>query len=300
MSDSDHPFVSVIIPVFNDMQHLPGCLEALDTQSYPASRLEVIVVDNGQNQGVENLAAEHPHTTLIREDETGSYAARNTGIAQSTGQIIAFTDADCLPDPDWLRHGVELLEATPNCGMIGGRVDLQSPDPTKPNMVELYERATAFQQRRYIERMRFAATANVITYRRVIDDVGDFDASVKSLGDHEWGQRVYKGGYAQVYGHNVIVKHRSRSTWAELRQRTVRKAGGKHDKQKARGKRCAGFFLDLFKALFPYARLKCIVSSDHLHGVGQRLSAVMILGCVNWQEIIERFRLQLGGESHRA
>jgi len=87
------PLVSVIIPVYNDAERLQTCLAKLALQTYSA--YEVMVVDNGSRDllTVQNIVAAYPFAQLLTESIPGSYAARNCGIAQAQGDILAFTDA---------------------------------------------------------------------------------------------------------------------------------------------------------------------------------------------------------------
>ncbi len=92
--------------------------------------------------------------------------------------------------------------------------------------VEIYDLLTAFPQERYIERDHYAVTANVFTFRRVIDQIGAFDAQLKSSGDNEWGNRIHRAGFAQVYCQEACVSHPARRTYREIGQKTVRLVHG--------------------------------------------------------------------------
>src|SRR5215216_464513 len=130
------PFVSVIVPVFNDAVRLRTCLEALVEQTFPRHRFEIIVVDNGSDQPLDGLVAELPRARLTVEPRPGSYAARNRGIALSRGDILAFTDSDCLPAPAWLECGVRSLTEDENCGLVGGHIEVVFSNPDRPGAVE--------------------------------------------------------------------------------------------------------------------------------------------------------------------
>src|SRR5207244_1921243 len=127
------PVASVVIPVFNDRQRLERCLDALEQQTYPAERFEVIVVDNGSTQTLDDLATRY-RIQLGRESRPGAYAARNRGLAMAVGEVIAFTDSDCLPDRDWMERGVAALERAPECGFVAGPIDVFARDPKRPSM----------------------------------------------------------------------------------------------------------------------------------------------------------------------
>lgn len=149
MENSCYPFVSVIIPVFNDVEPLKLCLAALAEQSYGSSRYEIIVVDNGSDSLEQVKAVVEPYEQVIltTEPAPGSYSARNKGLSLAKGEIIAFTDADCIPALDWVEKGVGLLNQTPNCGLVAGQIQLFFRNPHQPNMVELYESIRALPQK---------------------------------------------------------------------------------------------------------------------------------------------------------
>ncbi len=109
--DNYSPFVSVIVPVYNHAEHLKLCLGALDNQTYPKNCYEVIVIDNGSDdlENIKQIVNQYTQTTFTSESKPGSYAARNQGLSIVKGEIIAFTDADCIPNNNWLEKGVENL-----------------------------------------------------------------------------------------------------------------------------------------------------------------------------------------------
>src|SRR5665213_3177540 len=95
--------VSVIIPFYNSVSSLRHCLRAVQGQTYPAADFEIIAIDNASSEDVAGIQAEFPTVRWLRESQPGAYHARNHGIRHSTGEIIALTDADCLPSPRWLE-----------------------------------------------------------------------------------------------------------------------------------------------------------------------------------------------------
>lgn len=208
--EADWPMVSLIIPVLNDAAGLRRCLTAVAAQTYPWDRLEILVVDNGSHDGTPAVVAEFAGARLLRESRRSSYAARNRGLTAARGEVIAFTDADCVPDPRWLIDGVRALQAAPRAGLVAGRIEVFPADVRRPTDVELLEVCLEFPQASYVRRKQFGATANVFTTRAVLDAVGDFDASLESGGDVEWGQRVAASGREVVYDDRVIVRHPAR------------------------------------------------------------------------------------------
>jgi glycosyltransferase involved in cell wall biosynthesis len=229
MTKLNKHFVSVIVPVFNDCERLKLCLKALQNQTYPKDSYEIIVVDNDSEEDIKSVVREFSQAHIAYESKPGSYAARNKGISLAKGEIIAFTDSDCIPAPDWLEKGVTNIVSVPNCGLVAGKIELFFKDPDQPTAVELYESITAFPQKKYVEKLRFGATANIFTFRSVIDTVGLFNAALKSSGDMEWGKRVFSANYKQVYVDDTVVVHPARASFSEMRNKIVRIVHGKFD-----------------------------------------------------------------------
>lgn len=94
--------ISVVVPFYEDRRHIRGCVDALLSQDYPEQKYEVIMIDNNSTDGSVEIVKKYPSVKLLAETKQGAYAARNRGIGEATGDIIAFTDADCLPDSAWL------------------------------------------------------------------------------------------------------------------------------------------------------------------------------------------------------
>ena len=120
------PRVSVVIPVRNRAPGLRQCLAALEGQSFPRAEFEIIVVDNGSTDDLEGARRLFPAVRWLQEVAPGSYAARNGGLRQAAGEIIAFTDADCVPDAGWLREGVAAL-TDGSATVVGGEVPWIEP-----------------------------------------------------------------------------------------------------------------------------------------------------------------------------
>jgi glycosyltransferase involved in cell wall biosynthesis len=212
--------VSVIIPVRDDAARLKLCLDALAKQTLPEP-FEVIVVDNGSSDMSGSVGDEYPNVRCLEEQRVGSYAARNRGVEEARGAILAFTDADCLPGPDWLERGCERLEAARVPAFVVGSVDVVVRDPMAPSPVELYELVHGYPQERYAN-SSFGATANLLVRREDFDRVGPFNPALQSSGDREWGERAGSRGMAAMYAPEVVVLHPARRSLSELRAKIRR------------------------------------------------------------------------------
>ena len=101
---------SIVVPFFNAEPFIERCIEGVLGQSYSSDRYEVLMVDNNSTDGSAAIVRRHSRVKLIQESEQGSYAARNRGVIEARGEILAFTDPDCVPRRNWLEE--TLLEGT--------------------------------------------------------------------------------------------------------------------------------------------------------------------------------------------
>ncbi|MEB3196844.1 MAG: glycosyltransferase [Candidatus Sericytochromatia bacterium] len=118
------PFISIVVPAFGRPAALAALLEALADQSYPTGSFEVLVADDGTVPPLaEQLPQRHSPFSLrfLRAPNAGPATARNRGVAEARGTIIAFTDDDCLPEPGWLDGIAEAFD-DPLCYAVHGPV----------------------------------------------------------------------------------------------------------------------------------------------------------------------------------
>lgn len=306
MSNISHPFVSVIIPVFNDNERLINCLEALENQTYSKKLYEVIVVDNGSNESVEKVVEPYTQAFTTHESKPGSYAARNKGISFAKGEVIAFTDSDCIPAPNWLETGVNHLLSIPNCGFVAGKIEIFFKNPNCPTAVELYDSVTFLQQKRYVEHEKYGATANLFTTKKVLDKVGAFNSNLKSGGDVEWGRRVDQSGYLLFYADDSKVLHPARNSLKQIYKKMVRRSGGIYQMSQLEKSRASIIFsiqsfLHLFISLRPPIRsaLRKSYLNKKLNTNEQKAKVFTIAMIVHYFDSFENIRMQLGGVSKR-
>lgn len=291
---SNLPRVSVIVPVFNDPR-LFQCLDALARQSYPTVRMEVLVIDNGSDRLPE--ISGYPFARLLQEASPGSYAARNLGITQARGDILAFVDADCTPLVDWLERGVEGLVAS-GAEAAGGRIIPLFHVPGRPTLVELYDSLISLDQSRCAVNGGFAATANLLAPRETFHRIGPFDASLKSGGDREWGARLGNLGGRFVYLEGAAVGHPARGGLGSLLRKHRRVAGSGAGFGRSRWKRVREFLRLQLKDLLLVGQSRRIISAAQL-GAGQRFALLALARFLSLVRMAERCRVALGGSALR-
>jgi glycosyltransferase involved in cell wall biosynthesis len=297
-------YVSVVIPVYNDAAALKLCLDALEKQTYPKKSFEVIVVDNNSDDRIDPLVEEYARTVLTYEKQPGSYAARNKGLSIARGDIIAFTDSDCIPAADWIEKGVSNFLQTDNCGLVAGKIKLMFRNADRPTPVEIYESLTAFDQKNKVESFMHGVTANLFTHRSVFARVGIFNPELKSGGDVEWGKRVYHYGYKQIYAVDCCVQHPARRTLAQLFKKVTRVEGGTYNWKYKNGYSILDITQDLVKLTRKTLSLLkqfCFDTSpgEYLEHNRQKIHYLLVMVSVRLVRIFERIRLKTGRAPQR-
>lgn len=219
------PFVSVIVPVFNGAETIERLLEALKAQRYPADRREFIVADDASTDTTLATLERHASdfSVVACEDNRGSYNARNRAIEIAKGRFFAFTDADCMPDPDWLLEGVRALMIQGD-GLIAGAVTITPTRST--SAIQRYDAFFGIQQAFFARKLQFGATANLFVDRTVLERIGGFDASLRSGGDRKFCRSGVQLGERFAYCPASIVRHLPRTSFSELVSKQIRISTG--------------------------------------------------------------------------
>ncbi|HSJ64596.1 MAG TPA: glycosyltransferase [Gemmatimonadaceae bacterium] len=164
--------MSVVVPLYNEERWVDECLRALAAQDYPEDRYEILVVDNNSTDRSLERVARHPRARLLHEPVQGDFAARNRGIVESRGDILAFTDADTAPHADWIRTIAANL--TDGVSLLVGRLEFGG----KSRLLELLEAYEAekgeFVFSSGIPSIYFGYTCNMAARRSLFDRMGLF------------------------------------------------------------------------------------------------------------------------------
>jgi glycosyltransferase involved in cell wall biosynthesis len=209
------PFVSVVIPVLNGQGTIDACLSALANVDYPAERREVLVVDNGSTDRTPEIVRKYP-VTLLSEGERGPARARNCGVLVCRGDVVAFTDSDCLPSTGWLRELVKPF-ARDDVGAVAGEI---LPFPPRTPAERYAARIRHLSPERYLRRpiFPFAVTANLAFRREVFRQVGLFDPACPRGGEStDFCTRFFRGTALSLeLALRAVVFHRHRATTGDL------------------------------------------------------------------------------------
>jgi glycosyltransferase involved in cell wall biosynthesis len=194
------PRVSVIVPVRDRRDLLGAMLRALDAQTF--RDFEVVIVDDGSQDGSGDYAETHTvadrSVRVLRRPGEGAVAARQAGAAAAEGDVLAFTDSDCTPDPGWLEAGVGALDN--GAAIVNGRTQpARTLRPLERSMGSGSE--------------GLYPTCNIFYRRAVFDEAGGFDGSAAD----RLGFRVNERARGLGFGEDTLLAWRVRRDGAETR-----------------------------------------------------------------------------------
>jgi len=202
------PRVSVIVCTHNGAAALAECLEGIAALDYP--QYEVIVVDDGSSDATGEIARKFA-IRLIQTENMGLGAARNRGLAEASGRIVAYIDDDATPDPHWLRYLVGTLLSTQHVGAGGPNIppdgqgavaDAVARAPGGPTHVLLTDRDA-----------EHIPGCNMAFWRAPLVDAGGFDPRFRVAGDDVdicW--RLHECGWTLGFSPSAVVWHRRRES----------------------------------------------------------------------------------------
>jgi GT2 family glycosyltransferase len=223
VSPSDLPLVSIIIPNWNGIEHLPVCLNALRAQTYP--HLEVVLVDNGSTDGSQVWVAEqYPEVQLLALDTNlGLTGGNNAGFRQAKGKVLISLNNDTEADPDFVESLVIALLERPEAGMAAAKMMLFDQRDTIHSAGDGYgadgipfnrgvwqQDSGQFDEPGWI----FGGCGGAVAYRRaLLDQVGMFDESFfMYCEDVDLNWRAQLAGWGCWYTPQAVVYHKLSAT----------------------------------------------------------------------------------------
>jgi GT2 family glycosyltransferase len=207
--------ISVVVAARDAAGELDRCLASLLDIDFPVGRYELLVVDSGSKDRTAEVIKRCP-VRYLHEPSPRVSAARNAGIRASRGDVVAFTDPDCLVSKQWLSELANAF-ADPEAGAVAGAI---VPFPPR-TYAELYaaRRRSHSQERAMSHPLRpFAMTPNLAFRREILDRVGLFDTRFRGGGweDADLCWRFAEHGGRIRYAPRAIVFHRYRATAREF------------------------------------------------------------------------------------
>lgn len=211
--DKYEPFVSIVIPVYNRSHDLRCCLESLNALDYPPSKLEVIVVDDASTDKSTSVAKEFNAKVIVQKYNQGQSAARNRGVKEACGEIVAFIDSDCIADPHWLKELVPYFQDQ-RYALVGGYVDSYYQN----SMLDRYESvksALNMGKEKVVgagnNAVFYVPTCNVLIRKDLYLKIGGLDENMRVGEDVDLCWRLMKSGNRLIYLPKGKVEHKHRN-----------------------------------------------------------------------------------------
>lgn len=165
--------ISIIVPFYNSEKYIKDCVESLLTQKFPSDDYEIIFVDNNSPDSSSDIVKHYPQIKLVSEQKQSPYAARNRGIREAAGGIIAFTDPDCIAFPGWLAEMGRAM-TDPIVSVVLGQ-NLMGNDSLLLTLIQDYENEKEIYTFNSSDgRIYFGHTNNMAVRRELFDDLGMF------------------------------------------------------------------------------------------------------------------------------
>jgi glycosyltransferase involved in cell wall biosynthesis len=204
------PFFSIVVPTYNRDEKLACCLKSLARLDYPHDHFEVIVVnDGGQSPDtIISSVGQDLKVKLLHQKHGGSAAARNAGAAQVQGDLLAFTDDDCEPDPHWLTAMARSLSARPD-NLIGGRTVNALPHNVFSTASQLLAGYVYTYYNADPYAARFFASNNIALSVKCFAAIGGFDSAYTRTAaeDRDLCDRWRHYGGRMTYAPEAVVHH---------------------------------------------------------------------------------------------
>ncbi len=196
---------SIIIPAYNASQTIAACLKSLGRQTLPSKDYEVIVVDDGSTDETEEISRRFNIRYMFQPNQ-GPASARNRGAAEATGEIILFTDADCIPESNWIREMTQPFQNPGIAGVKGAYKTRQQKLAARFAQAEFEDRYDLLKKHRFID---MVDTYSAAFRKDVFLQMGGFDESFPHANneDTELAYRLAVSGHKLVFNPQAIVFH---------------------------------------------------------------------------------------------
>ena len=194
------PLVSVVVATRDRREQLSILLDALDSQTLPRELFEVVIVDDGSVDGSADLAEARADRVVRNPSSLGPAGARQQGWPIASAGLIAFTDDDCRPEPDWLEQGLEVHRANSR-SIVQGK--------TRPDELSNIDLRTPLARSIRVDHLGpFFETCNVFYPKALLEEVGGFDDAIATAGeDADLAMRALATGCGAVFAEDAIVNH---------------------------------------------------------------------------------------------
>lgn len=266
--------ISVIVPVFNAARWIDQCIEGLLNQDLDPAEYEIILVDNNSSDDSKARIARYERVCLLEEPVQSSYAARNRGVRESRGELLAFTDSDCVAERSWLSSIWRAMRKERTRLVLGSRGAM--PGSGIVGLLASYDDARVqyiLENRR--KNSYFGFTNNMAVRREAFDEYGPFETVARGS-DTAFVRRVADGAGSDSvsWSGEIRVRHLELcNSWTYIKKNFLY----------ARARRRTRL-LETYETLQPSESFAIFQSVCRGRRVGEKLSLALALsmGRLSW------------------
>jgi glycosyltransferase involved in cell wall biosynthesis len=281
-----YPYCSVIVPTYSRPKQLAACLNALSQLEYQKDQFEVIVVDDGSEISPAEIVADFEarmNIRMISQPNSGPATARNKGALHARGQLLAFTDDDCLPEPFWLDSLVARFVRNPDHA-IGGRTVNSLTDNSYSAASQMLIDYLYGYYNGDSDNARFVASNNLAFPTEMFRQIGGFDNQFMLVAaeDRELCDRWLYYGHRIIYAPEAVVRHAHELNFSSFCRQHFNYGRGAFDFHRARAARNQSrvkvepfsFYSDLLSYPFSKLSTKMALEVSALLGISQAANAM--------------------------
>lgn len=210
--------ISIVVPVYNAQRTIAKTAEGCLNQDYSGGCIDVIFVDDGSTDGTAGIVKQFA-LKYIYQENSGPASARNRGFKESSGELVVFTDSDCVPAKSWISKVVEGFTGE-DIGAVAGSYDIANPESLLSNCIheEIKLRHLKLRDKKYI---RAFGSYNVAIRRNVFEKAGGYNESYRAASgeDNDLSYKILKAGYKIKFQEDAVVAHtHTEKLWKYLRE----------------------------------------------------------------------------------
>jgi GT2 family glycosyltransferase len=284
------PYVSIVVPTFNRSAKLSRLLDSLFTQTYPKDLYEIIVGNGSSRDNTEDVLVDYEKKTPCKfiwftEESAGISAARNLCISRSKGDIICFTDDDCIAEENWITTLIEgFIDDT--IGAVGGKVvSYQMKTPIQ----EYIEESEILSQDKFMSKNKLI-TSNAAYRRKILKEIEGFDNFLVACEDVDISIKTQLLGFNLRYIPQAVIFHDHADTVKGLLKRSYRNGIGLVRLHKKYGIKynlayntcISGYRIVVIVIRYPLTLLSAVVSKKNKYFVMKPLFEVIRSGGLTW------------------
>ena len=215
---TQYPFISIVIPARNAQRTLKDCLDSLKHLNYPKERMEVLLVDGFSTDGTREIAASYD-LAIVDNPQKSHRTGVNRGFECARGELVAYADADCIVDENWLQNSIKYFAADPQVAGLTGPIHLPPQQSAFAKAVAfLFSLAAALgksshkETQRTVEVVKDFPTCNAIYRKAVLNTVMPLAENLLGGADVELNYLLRQRGFSLLSTPDVKVWHYKRET----------------------------------------------------------------------------------------